>query len=133
MSSSTPSWMNLQMDDTYVFAGQWIDELVAEGYAGYYVLGNANGNVFEPRYVGRSDSDIHQELKAQEGKRRKDAYHNYKHFKFGLAESALAAFETECQLYHQSGSSGYLDNQVHPVRPKHTLWKCPVDGCHEFD
>jgi len=28
MSSSTPSWMSLQMDDTYVFTGQWIDELV---------------------------------------------------------------------------------------------------------
>jgi hypothetical protein len=133
MSSSTPSWMSLQMDDTYLFTGQWIDELVAEGYAGYYILGNASGEVFEPRCIGRSDSDVHHELEAQESERRESAYHNYKYFKFGLAKSAQAAFEMECQLYHQLGSSDLLDNKVHPVRPKGALWKCPVDSCHELD
>lgn len=133
MSNSTLSWTSFQMDDTYLFTAQWVDELVAAGCAGYYVLGNASGKVFEPCYVGRSDSDIHQELKAQEDQRRKSSYHNYKYFKFGLAASAQAAFETECQLYHRSGRGELLDNEVHPVRPKNSGWKCPVDGCHEFD
>lgn len=132
MSNSTLSWMSLQMEDTYLFTGQWIDELVAEGYAGYYVLGNARKDVFEPRYLGRSGTDVHQELKAQEGERRNSAGHNYKYFKFGLAGSPQVAFEMECRLYHQLGSSELLDNTVHPVRPKGTAWKCPVGSCHEF-
>ncbi len=130
---STVSWLRLDMDDTYAFTAQWIDEVVPEGYAGCYVLGNANGSQFEVGYVGRSDSDVHQELRVQEGKNRAGAHNPYKYFKYGLAQTAQAAFEIECQVYHESGGSDSLDNKTHPGGPKKAHWKCPVDDCHELD
>ncbi len=130
MQRSATSWLRFGMDDTYAFTTQWIDEVVPEGYAGCYVLGNASGERFEARYVGRSDSDIHQELMAQ---KRPGAHNQCKYFKYGLAESAQVAFEIECQVYHESGGSHSLDNKMHPSRPKHSGWQCPVGDCHELD
>ncbi len=133
MQISSASWLELDMGDTYAFTTQWIDEVVPEGYAGFYALGNANGQQFEARYVGRSDSDIHQELETQEGKNREGAQNQYKYFKYSLAVSAQAAFEIECRVYHESGGSDSLDNKTHPARLKRSGWKCPVGHCHELD
>src|SRR5512135_2994291 len=110
MQRSTVLWLSLDMDDTYSFTTQWIDEVVPEGYAGCYVLGNTSGQRFEAKFVGRSDSDIHQELIAQKGKGAQSTPGQFKYFKYGLARSAQAAFEIECRVYHESGGSDSLDN-----------------------
>ncbi len=133
MQKPTASWLNLDMDDTYAFTNQWIDEVVPEGYAGCYVLGNASGPRFEARYVGRSDSDVHSELRAQKGSGARSSHSQFKYFKYGLAVSAQAAFEIDCQVYHESGGNDSLDNKRHPDRPNHSGWKCPIDECQERD
>ncbi len=133
MRISTALWQQLDMDDTYALTPQWIDEVVPEGYAGFYAIGNANGQRFEVRYVGRSDSDVHQELRRQEEKNRARGHNPYKYFKYRLAKSAQAAFEIECQVFHESGGSDNLDNKTHPARLKKSGWQCPVDNCHELD
>ncbi len=133
MQRLTAHWQRLDMDDTYSFTSQWIDEVVAEGYAGCYVLGNASGERFEARFVGRSDSDVHKELRAHALKDQGSTHNQYKHFKYGLAVSAQAAFDIECQVYHEAGGRKRLDNTSHPSRPKHSEWKCPVQDCHDLD
>ena len=44
---------------------------------------------------------------------------------------AKAAFEKECQNYHDFGGSKKLDNKIHPDRPKDKDYECPV--CDIFD
>ncbi len=133
MQGSTVSWLSLDMDDTYAFTREWIDEVVPEGYAGCYVLGNASGQRFEAKFVGRSDSDLHKELMAQKVTGSHSAPDQFRYFKYGLARSAQAAFEIECRVYHESGGTDSLDNKSHPDRPKRSEWKCPVEDCHELD
>ena len=93
--------------------------------AGAYVLGHFRKKkknkeevkVFVPDYVGRSDDDINGRLKKWVGK--------YPRFKFGYYGSRKAAFEKECNIYHDFGEKETLDNDRHPDRPDDANWKCP--------
>jgi len=98
-----------------------IDDEVTETSPGAYALGDtlANGN-FGIDYVGRSDKDVNDRLHDHVGK--------YKRFKYDYFSSAKAAFEKECNLWHDFSPS---DNKVHPARPNGTNWKCP--RCRVFD
>jgi hypothetical protein len=93
-----------------------IDRNVATRRIGAYVLGHTTGDSFYVDYAGRSDDDVGKRLKdhANEGK--------YKEFKYGYLPSAVAAFEKECNLYHDFSPSG---NTIHPDRPKGSNMKCP--------
>ncbi len=106
----------------YKLDAQTIDKIVTKTSAGAYALGRSKNDGYYVDYVGRSDGDVN--------KRLKDWVGNYTHFKFDYFSSPKAAFEKECNLYHDFKASG-LDNDVHPARPANTNWECP--RCTIFD
>jgi hypothetical protein len=87
---------------------------------GVYVLDRTTSGGFTVNYVGRADDDVARRLKEHV------AEGVYLYFKFDYTNSAWAAFDMECKLYH---SYRNLDNQIHPARPKGTNYSCPVAGC----
>ena len=102
-----------------------IDDVVTKTSAGAYALtrkGIKDG--FVVYYVGRSDTDLKARLKQHAA----DGIYSY--FKAGYCASPKAAFEKECQLYHDFGGSEALDNTVHPARPNGSNWTCP--RCYAF-
>jgi hypothetical protein len=76
------------------------------------------------RYIGRSDTDVRAELKAQ-------GYDETGGFKWVEAPSQREGFEMQCRLYHDFGGSDALENEDHPDRAPGTRWTCPV--CDLFD
>lgn len=102
---------------SYPLNNDTIDEKVTRKSAGAYALGRTEEKSFYIKYVGRSDSDINSRLKDWVGK--------YPRFKFDYYSSPKAAFEKECNLYHDFGESELLDNDIHPQRPDNSDWKCP--------
>lgn len=112
------------MNGPYVFNNETINKEVTRTSAGNYALGYIEDNRFIVQYVGRADSDVAARLKQHIGE-------NYKRFKFSYATSPKAAFEKECENYHDFGEKGTLDNKIHPDRPKNSGWKCPK--CTIFD
>jgi hypothetical protein len=116
---------SLNMKGPYTFASAKIDEVVTKKSPGNYTLGyTKDDGTFIVQYVGRSDVDVNQELKARLNSK-------YKKFKYSYATSPKAAFEKECRNYHDFGESDSLDNKKHPARPGGSNWKCPV--CTVFD
>ena len=98
-------------------------EVKKKNSAGAYALGHVNKEgEFVPKYVGRSDDDINGRLKKWVGS-------EYSKFKFKYYDSPKAAFEKECNLYHDWKNQ--LDNKQHPDRPDGTNWKCP--RCNVFN
>lgn len=110
---------SLGMQGSYDFSSEKIDDEVTRTSPGNYALGYIEDRTFYVHYVGRSDTDLNQELKARLDPK-------YKKFKYSYATSPKAAFEKECQNYHDFGEKEKLDNKVHPDRPDGTNWKCPV-------
>ena len=116
---------SLGMEGPYIFTFSEIDRVVTKTSPGNYALGYKNNDgKFVVQYVGRSDVDVNEELKARLDDR-------YKRFKYSYATSSKAAFEKECRNYHDFGGSEELDNEIHPSRPAGTNWECPV--CEIFD
>ncbi|MGP0075404.1 MAG: hypothetical protein ACLPWF_26110 [Bryobacteraceae bacterium] len=92
-----------------------IDQQVCQGQPGAYVLEESADLVnFLVVYVGRSDTDVNNQLHVHVG--------SYKRFRYDYCSSAQAAFERECALYHDFEPR---DNPIHPQRPAGTKWKCP--------
>jgi len=115
---------SLGMEGPYNFTSSEIDRVVTRKSCGNYALGyTKDDGTFIVKYVGRSDSDVNIELKAR-------LPLNHKKFKYSYATSPKAAFEKECQNYHDFGGSKELENKNHPSRPAGTGWKCPV--CNIF-
>ena len=116
---------SLGMSGPYVFTSTKIDEVVTRTSAGNYALGyTKDDGTYMVQYVGRSDTDLNQELKVR-------LSYKYKKFKYSYATSPKDAFEKECQNYHDFGGSVSLHNKYHPDRPDDTNWKCPI--CDVFD
>jgi len=92
-----------------------VNDAISRQSAGVFALGSndRNGN-FQVKHVGRSDSNIRERLCECIGS---DAL-----FKFGFYASARAAFEKECELFHDFSPPG---NRIHPGRSKGTNWECP--------
>src|SRR5262249_53779479 len=99
-------------------------QIVKRKVPGNYALGSVYGfpKKLRVRYVGRSDGDLQARLlqHAAEGK--------YPYFKFAEATSPRAAFERECQNYHDF--IRFIDNDIHPQRPAGAGWQCP--RCNTF-
>lgn len=113
---------NLNMNGAFVLNSNTINKQITRTEAGNYALGKLDGNTFYVSYVGRSDSDVNGRLQshATAGK--------YSHFMFSYATSPKAAFEKECQNFHDFGGEAALANDMHPDRPNGANWKCPVCG-----
>lgn len=97
-----------------------VDGAVATGKIGAYALGQTDYSIFNISYVGRSDDDLNARLKQHVPKW-------YPQFKFDYFPSAKAAFDKECNLYHDFNPP---DNDLHPARPQNSNWKCP--RCNNF-
>lgn len=88
---------------------------------GAYVLANTDGQgTFIIKKVGRSDDNVR--------KRLQDYAECFSGFMFEYYPSAKAAFEKECDLYHNFLSAR---SYIHPSRPDGSYWKCA--GCNIFD
>ncbi len=103
----------------YKLDNNTIDKVVTKKSAGAYALGHTRKEkevtTFIVEYVGRADKDVNDRLKKWVGK-------GYSHFKFEYYGSPKAAFEKECNLYHDWKN---LDNKQHPDRSKDKDWQCP--------
>lgn len=111
------------MKGSYSLDNQTIDEIITKKSAGNYALGKMNkNNKFSVSYVGRSDINLKQRLKqwAKEN--------DLPLFKYSYVTSPKAAFEKECENYHDFNPPR---NEIHPDRPDGTNWKCSV--CDKFD
>ena len=107
----------LDMDGPYELDPETIDEHVTRTEPGNYALGRTSDKgKFKVGYVGRADSDLNGRLKAWVGNTKRPL------FKFSYAGSPKAAFDKECENYHNFGPP---DNDRHPDRPDDTDWKCP--------
>jgi len=98
---------------------QSIDESVTQVSPGVYVLDKTTSGPWRNSYVGRSDTDLKVRLKKWVGQ--------YGYFKAAYMDSAVAAFDAECELFHALAPS---DNVVHPARPANSNWVCP--RCYIF-
>jgi hypothetical protein len=98
-----------------------IDKEVTQKSPGAYALDATTSGAFQVNYAGRSDTDVKDRLAKHVGGK-------YKFFEFEYYSSAKAAFEKECNLYHDFSPS---DNTIHPDRPSGSGWKCP--RCKKFD
>ena len=101
---------------------QTIAAVVSRKAPGTFALGRSEGETFYIRYVGRSDQDVAAALAEHVG--------DYLAFKFAYFGSPRAAFEKECQLYHDFGETK-LNNKFHPLRPSSGASHCP--RCRIFD
>jgi hypothetical protein len=106
---------------------QAIAEVVTQACPGNYALGYVDGNRFCVLYVGRSDADLPKELR----KWIKEHRPRYKAFTFSYAPCAKAAFEKECEDFHDLGGTERLENVSHPQRTARTDWLCPRCNYYE--
>lgn len=92
-----------------------IDAAVTRSSAGVFALGYTDPDGrFCVNHVGRADTDMKGKLRNLIG--------SANFFKFGYQPTSKAAFEKECELYHEFTPPG---NRVHPGRPAGTSWACP--------
>jgi len=108
---------SLSMNGPYKLDKETIDTKVTRISPGNYALGKKDEKgTFLVGYVGRSDDDVKGRLKRWVGETKRPL------FKFSYATSAKAAFEKECNNYHDFNPPG---NTNHPARAEGTNWKCP--------
>jgi hypothetical protein len=82
---------------------------------GAYALGHKDPNGrFCVDFVGRAEKDIRAKLQGMIG--------SAMLFKYGCTSSSEAAFQKECELFHDFKPPG---NRMHPDRPVGTSWECP--------
>jgi hypothetical protein len=92
-----------------------INAAIIRHSAGVYALGYTNPEgKFCINHIGRADTDVKSKLRECIG--------SATLFKFGYLPSSKAAFERECELFHDLSPPG---NRVHPGRPRGTSWVCP--------
>lgn len=83
---------------------------------GAYALGSVDQRgTFHVSYVGRADRDLK--------KRLGDHIGSYASFKAAVYETAEAAFDKECTLYHDFDPPS---NTIHPASPAGSNRLCPV-------
>lgn len=97
-----------------------VEDEVTKALPGAYVLGRSDTTAFRISYVGRADDDVRKRI-------RDHVPEPYPQFKYEYYPSPRAAFEKECNLYHDFTPP---DNKAHPARPAGANWKCPV--CSTF-
>ncbi len=99
-----------------------VDQVVNRAFPGNFAVGYLKeSGSFVVRYVGRADSNLNQTLKEQETD-------ESTWFKWCYTDSAHAAFDRECQNYHDFGECNQLENEDHPDAPRGSKWRCPVCG-----
>jgi hypothetical protein len=82
--------------------------------AGVFILDDTFKSDFQIRYVGRSDTNVNNQLHVYVGA--------YCRFKYEYYSSSKAAFEEQCNLYHDFEPA---NNITHPACSTGSEWKCP--------
>lgn len=96
-----------------------IDRVVERVGPGAYALGTANDRgLLAVRRIGRSDKDLNDRLH--------DYVDKYDDFKCDFLPNAKAAYEKECNLWHDFKPQ---DNPNHPDKPDGTDYPCPDPDC----
>lgn len=101
----------------YQLSSDTVEKIVSSTSPGAYALGVTKDGTFYIHYVGRSDDDVADRLGDHVGK--------YREFKFDYFATAKAAYEKECNLYHDFNPP---DNKAHPAMPRGVTCRCP-GGC----
>lgn len=92
--------------------------LVMDNEVGVYALGyTSKDGEFHVENIGRVKRGLHRKLYEFEGV--------YKEFRFKFFVNEQAAFNQECELFHELKPR---DTFVHPLRPAGSRKKCPVCG-----
>lgn len=115
------------IEGPYSLTQQKVAEVVTRTSAGNYALGCVRDNRFCVLYVGRSDHDVAKELQSWA-----DQHSRYKAFVFSYAPDSRAAFDKECEDFHDYGCTEGLDNPEHPIRPAKHDWLCPRCELYDF-
>ena len=111
---------SLDMQGPFVLIPDKIDENVAPNQPGNYALGYISEKDFIVLYVGRSATDINEELKNWVFRKADCLF-----FKYSVANSPEDAFYKECTNYHDFTGSTNLKSNKHPEREDSQNWKCP--------
>jgi len=111
---------SLKMYGPYDLTPENIERYVKPYVPGVFAVGYMRENgTFVVRYIGRSDADVRSALRGQPSD-------ESTRFKWLESASQMAAFDTQCELYHQFGGLDTLENEEHPERPKGSKWVCPL-------
>lgn len=100
---------------------------------GNYAFGKPEDGKWYVKYVGRSDSQLREEIKQQAKNHKMLDIEGYE-YKFRYADSGTEAYEQECLDYHKYRDNGCLQNKIHPAKPTdNNHYHCPVEGCPEHE
>lgn len=118
----------LNMGNSYPLTLQDIETRIKPGRIGNYAYGYINNNgAFIVKYVGRSDSDLHERIKHGLKDMEENPSLKYERFKFSYAETIEEAYRKECQNYHDfKGDKGWLANKAHPSSPVGMELRCTI-------
>lgn len=109
---------NVGLRGPFKLTDDLIDAEVERTSPGFYLLSNrALEGAFHIVYVGRSDTDVNNQLHVHVG--------TYERFQYEYCATAQVAFEKECGYYHEHDPR---DNNAHPRRAAGSAWKCPRCG-----
>ena len=118
---------SLNMGSSYPLTEDEINTRVAKNRIGNYAYGYLNEQgTFIVKYVGRSDTDLHERIMHGIQEFKNNPRLKYERFKFSYATSKEEAYLKECKNFHDfGGQKGYLNNKIHPDAPEGIILECP--------
>ncbi len=112
----------LGMSLIYELTNEQVNERVRTSCMGnYWYLTQKDADTFNIVYIGRSDSDLREEIKSRRTTDTK--FDKCTHFCFSYAETSKEAYEKECKDYHTYKP---LLNDIHPNKPDGKKYICPI-------
>ena len=125
---------SLNMRGPFILTDEEVNNRVESGRIGNYAYGylqeREGRQIFIVRYVGRSLTDLREEIKGRHKSEAKFTPIDCEYFKFSYAVSVREAYEKECQNFHDFGEQESLLNEDHPSKPTGNVsYHCPVPGC----
>ncbi len=127
---------SLNMRGPFVLTDDEVNRRVEDGRIGNYAYGYVDERdgrqVFVVRYVGRSATNLRDEIKNRHKSDDKFTKEDCEFFKFSYADTEREAYEKECQNFHDFGGEESLLNEVHPAKPNEDgSYHCPIEGCNK--
>ena len=125
---------SLNMRGPFILTDEEVNNRVDSGKMGNYAYGylqeREGRQIFIVRYVGRSLTDLREEIKSRHKSEAKFTKLDCEYFKFSYAGSVREAYEKECQNFHDFGEQESLLNEDHPSKPTDNgSYHCPVPSC----
>ncbi len=126
---------SLNMRGPFILTDDEVNRRVEERKMGNYAYGyleeREGRQIFIVRYVGRSATDLRDEIKSRHKSDKKFTKLDCEFFKFSYADTEREAYEKECQNFHDFGGEQSLLNEVHPTKPEgNGTYRCPFPGCN---